>query len=154
MLSRSVVSDSATPWTVACQAPLVHGDSPGNNTGVGCHAHLQGLSPTRRLNPSLPHCRRILYHLSHQGSCGKTLTVIKYKWWRYRAHCAVYLPVCLKFFIIEQFWCWSTRKCFFRGIRTWFLFFFFLRWFFREIPTEWKREGRFKYVHGAKWKWV
>ena len=25
----------ATPWTVACQAPLW--DSPGKNTGVGCH---------------------------------------------------------------------------------------------------------------------
>ena len=25
----------------------VHGDSPGNNTGVGCHALLQGIFPTR-----------------------------------------------------------------------------------------------------------
>ena len=32
-----VVSDSATPWTVARQAPLSW-DSPGKNTGVGCHA--------------------------------------------------------------------------------------------------------------------
>jgi len=24
--------------------------------------------PTRRSNPSLPHCRQILYHLSHRGS--------------------------------------------------------------------------------------
>ena len=34
-----------TPWTVVCQVPLVHGDSPGKNTGVGCHALLQGLNP-------------------------------------------------------------------------------------------------------------
>ena len=34
----------------------VHGDSPGRNTGVGCHAHLQGIFPTQGLNPGLPHC--------------------------------------------------------------------------------------------------
>ena len=42
----------------------VHGDSPGKNTGVGCHACLQGIFPTQGLNPGLPHCRRILYQLS------------------------------------------------------------------------------------------
>ena len=45
-----------------------HGDSPGKNTGVGCHALLQGIFPTPGSNPGLPHCRQILYHLSHQGS--------------------------------------------------------------------------------------
>ena len=29
---------------------------------------LQGIFPTQRLNPGLPHCRWILYQLSHQGS--------------------------------------------------------------------------------------
>ena len=29
-----------TPWTVASQAPL--SNSPGKNTGVGCHSFLQG----------------------------------------------------------------------------------------------------------------
>ena len=29
---------------------------------------LQKIFPTQRLNPGLPHCRRILYHLNHQGS--------------------------------------------------------------------------------------
>ena len=29
-----------------------------------CLALLQGIFPTQRLNPGLPHCRRILYHLS------------------------------------------------------------------------------------------
>ena len=78
-----------TPW-----------NSPGQNTGVGCHAHLQGifptqgsnlrlvclligrygntgegshsllqgLFPTQGLNPGLPHCRWILYQLTHKGS--------------------------------------------------------------------------------------
>ena len=38
----SVVSYSATPW-----------DSPGKNTGVGCHALLQGIFPTQGLIESL-----------------------------------------------------------------------------------------------------
>ena len=38
----------------------------GKNTGVGCHFLLQGIFPTQRSNPGLPHCRRIPYHLSHQ----------------------------------------------------------------------------------------
>ena len=31
---------------------FVHGDSPGMNTGVGCHALLQGIFPTQGSNPS------------------------------------------------------------------------------------------------------
>ena len=46
----------------------IHEDSLGKNTGVGCHALLQGIFPTQGLNPGLPHCRQILYCLSHQGS--------------------------------------------------------------------------------------
>ena len=36
----------------------------GKNTGVGCHAILQGVFLTPGSNPCHPHCRRILYHLS------------------------------------------------------------------------------------------
>ena len=43
-------------------------DSPGKNTGVGCHALLQGIFPSQGSNLDLLHCRQILYHLSHQGS--------------------------------------------------------------------------------------
>ena len=32
----------------------VHGDSPGTNTGVGCHALLQEIFSTRELNPRSP----------------------------------------------------------------------------------------------------
>ena len=46
----------------------VHGDLPGKNIGVGCHALLQGIFPTQGLKPGLLHGRWILYHLSHQGS--------------------------------------------------------------------------------------
>ena len=34
----------------------LHGDSPGKNTGVGCHALIQEIFPTQRLNPGFPHC--------------------------------------------------------------------------------------------------
>ena len=40
-------------------------NSPGKNTGVGCHSLLQGIFPTRGMHPGLLHGRRILYHLSH-----------------------------------------------------------------------------------------
>ena len=55
-----------------CSPPgsSVHGDSPGKNTGVGCHALLQGIFPTQGSNPGLPHCRQILYCLNHQRSPG------------------------------------------------------------------------------------
>ena len=32
-------------------------NSPGQNTGVGSLSLLQGIFPTQRLNPGLPHCR-------------------------------------------------------------------------------------------------
>ena len=53
-----------------CSPPgsSVHGDSPGKNTGEGCHVLLQGIFPTQGSNPGLPHCRQILYCLSHQES--------------------------------------------------------------------------------------
>ena len=35
------------------------------NTGVGSLCLLWGLFPTQGLNPGLPHCRWIPYHLSH-----------------------------------------------------------------------------------------
>ena len=55
----------------------VHWNSPGKNTGMGCHALLQGIFPTQGLNPGLLHCRRILYHLSHPVNYS-VLCVIKY----------------------------------------------------------------------------
>ena len=45
----SVVSDSATLWTIARQAPLSMEFS-SKNTGVGCHVLLQGAFPTQGSN--------------------------------------------------------------------------------------------------------
>jgi len=46
----------------------VHGDSPGKNTRMGCHALPQGIFPTQGWNSGLLHSRWVLYHLSHQGN--------------------------------------------------------------------------------------
>ena len=43
-------------------------NSPGQNTGVGSLSLLQGILPTQGSNPGLPHCRQILYQLSHKES--------------------------------------------------------------------------------------
>ena len=47
-----------------CRPPgsSVHGDSPGKNSGVGCHFLLQGIFLRQGSNPCLLHCRWILYH--------------------------------------------------------------------------------------------
>ena len=61
--SHSVVSTSLRP-----HGPYSPWNSPGQDTGVGSLSLLQGIFPTQGWNPSLPHCRWILYQLSHQGS--------------------------------------------------------------------------------------
>ena len=64
----SVVPDSLRPRGPQPARLLCPGNPPGQDTGVGCHALLQGIFPTQGLNPGLPHCRQILYFLSYPGS--------------------------------------------------------------------------------------
>ena len=45
-------------------------DSPGKNTGVGCHSLFRGIFLTQGSNPGLLRCRWVLYHLSHRGERG------------------------------------------------------------------------------------
>ena len=55
----------AIVWTVYPTRLLCLRDSSGKNTGMGCHALVQGIFLTQRSNTSLLwllHCRRILYH--------------------------------------------------------------------------------------------
>ena len=61
--SHSIVSDSLQPGALYSLW-----NSPGQNTGVGSRSLLQGIIPTQGLNPGIPHCRWILYQLSHKGS--------------------------------------------------------------------------------------
>ena len=74
--SHSVVSDSLWPHA---HSPW---NSPGQNTGVGSLSLLQGILPTQGSNPGLPHCRGILYQLSHQGSL-RILEWVAYPFSRY-----------------------------------------------------------------------
>ena len=53
--TRSVIFDSATPWTAARKAPLSMGFFSGKNTGVGCYFLLQGIFLTWGSNPCLLH---------------------------------------------------------------------------------------------------
>ena len=61
--SHSVMSDSLqlhelhSPW-----------NSSGQNTEFGSLSLLQGIFSTKRSNSGFPHCRLILYQLSHKGS--------------------------------------------------------------------------------------
>ena len=59
------MSDALRPCRQRLLCPW---DSPGKNTGVGCHSLFRGSSLTQGLNPGLLHFREILYLLSHQGS--------------------------------------------------------------------------------------
>ena len=61
--SRLVVSNSLRPHGL--YSPW---NSPSQNTGVGGHSLLQGIFPTQGWNTGLPHCRWVLYQVSHQGS--------------------------------------------------------------------------------------
>ena len=46
------------PMDYSLPSSYVHGDSPGKNTGVGCHSLLQ-IFPTQRSNPGVLHHRQI-----------------------------------------------------------------------------------------------
>ena len=61
--SHSVVFNSLRPHGL--YSPW---NSPGQNTGVGSLSIFQRIFPTQGSNPGLPHCRWILYQLSHKGS--------------------------------------------------------------------------------------
>ena len=66
--SLSVLSDSLRLHGLKSARLLCPWNFPGQITGVGSHFLLQGNFPTQGMNLGLLNCRRILYHLSHQGS--------------------------------------------------------------------------------------
>ena len=66
---------------------------------MGSLSLLQGIFPTQGSNPGLPHCRWILYQLSHKGSpsyviCGTSQVA---QWWR----------ICLPMQEMLEMWVWS-----------------------------------------------
>ena len=58
---RSVMSDSLDPMDYT-----VHGSLQARILEWVAFSLPQGIFPTQGLNPGLPHCRRILYQLSHK----------------------------------------------------------------------------------------
>ena len=67
-VSGSAVSNSLWLYGLEPARLLCPWNSPGKNTGVGCHFLLQGIFPTQGSNLGLPHYRQMLYHLSYLGS--------------------------------------------------------------------------------------
>ena len=65
-VSCLVMSNPLQPHRLYPTRLLCPWDSPGKNTGVGCHFPLQGIFLTQRLNTGLLHCRQIIYHLSYR----------------------------------------------------------------------------------------
>ena len=64
-LKVKVTQSCPTLWDPMDCSPW---NSPGQNTGVGSLCLLQGIFPTQGSSPGLPHCKQILYQLSHKGS--------------------------------------------------------------------------------------
>ena len=75
VLSHLVISNSLRPHGMQLTRLLRLWNSPGKNTEMCCYVLLQGIFTTQGLNPGHPYCRRILYHLSHQGSPFLTFTI-------------------------------------------------------------------------------
>ena len=64
-----IAGEFFTNWAIREESILYSlWNSSGQNTRVGSLSLLQGIFPTQRSNPGLPHCRWILYQLSHKGS--------------------------------------------------------------------------------------
>ena len=58
------------PRSPTLQEDSLPAEPPGKpkNTGMGSLSFLQHIFQTQESNPGLPHCRKILYQLSHKGS--------------------------------------------------------------------------------------
>ena len=79
--SHSVMSDSLQPHGL--YSPW---KSLGQNTRVGSISLLQRIFPTQGSNPGLPHCRLILYQLSHKGN-PRILEWVVYPFSKYKWNC-------------------------------------------------------------------
>ena len=68
MVQREVIVKVALSYPTLCD-PMDYKKSmefSGQYTGVGSLSLLKGIFPTQGSKPGLPHCRRILYQLSHR----------------------------------------------------------------------------------------
>ena len=108
---------SEVKWkSLSCVSLWLHGlysprNSPGQNTGVGILSLLQGIFPTQGWNPGLPHCTRVLYQLSHQGSPtqGKPQSITAGQCWGGDCwlrcfRCSVYIKKGIKKIFLSDVW--------------------------------------------------
>ena len=115
-VSFSVVSNSLRPHGLYPARLLWSWNSPGKNTGVGRHSLLQGIFPAQGLNPGLPHCRQILYLLSHLGSPREILYPTNLPSPAVSTYCLVSISIstCINallppfLFIFSSFLTWTT----------------------------------------------
>ena len=94
--SRSVVSNSLWPHGLQPTRLLCPCNSPGKNTGVGCHFLLQEIFPTQGLSPGLLPCRQMLYCLSQQGNLSLYFLIFKMSTTTkpVMGFCKIWLSVC------------------------------------------------------------
>ena len=67
VLGRSVMSKELDMTDSSLSGSTVHGDSPGKNTRVGCHALLQGIFPTQGWN-HVSHIAGGFFKEAHHGA--------------------------------------------------------------------------------------
>ena len=93
--SSSVMSDSATLWIMQSV------EFSRSEYWSGSLSFLQGIFPAQGSNPGLPHCRWVLYQLSHKGNPYIFCNVILYKFWNFHTHkkAEVLFGIELKFWI-------------------------------------------------------
>ena len=83
MCGHSVVSGSLQCYRQQPSRPFCSWDSPGKNTGVGCHFFLQGIFPTQGSTP----CLLCLLHWqadslppNHQGAGSQVSSSLRSRW--------------------------------------------------------------------------
>ena len=98
---HSVVSNSLWPYGI--YSPW---NSPGQNTGVGGLSLLQGIFPTQESNPGLPHCRWILYQLSHKWllKVPKSFTKSKGCNMQWKDSICLHVITCQVFYLMGNRW--------------------------------------------------
>ena len=132
-VSLSVVSESLWLHGLWPTRLLCPWGSPGKDTGVGSHSLLQGILPIQGSNPSLLHCGRILYPLSHQGrsflSVNMIYSSILLGFFHFFQQCFIfYIFQCrglmhlLLYLFLGSFWFGCCYKCSFQK----FIFYVFI----------------------------
>ena len=79
--SHYAMSDSCDPMDSSLPRLLCPWNSPGKDTGVGCHFLLQGIFPTQGWNLGLLLCKQILYYLNYEGSVLEVYSKAHWVFW-------------------------------------------------------------------------